>query len=226
MRLSRALEVTAWISGIALLATYVAVRTWSAHASDEGIEALRQARQQHSLLLAQNTQLAAPASSVPAARKLTTSQPDMSLWDSKRIAEYEATLAQKAMPESVLRIPKLKLEVPVYAGTSDMTLNRGAGLIEGTAAVESDSGNIGIAAHRDGFFRPLKDIQVGDRLFLDTVTATREYQVTRLDIVDPSDVSVLAPTEDSTITLVTCYPFYYVGSAPKRFIVRAQIKAD
>ncbi|HEU4484680.1 MAG TPA: class D sortase [Povalibacter sp.] len=130
------------------------------------------------------------------------------------------------MPQAVLRIPKLALEVPVYEGTSDVTLNRGAGRITGTAAVDSATGNIGIAAHRDGFFRPLKDIAVGDALSIATLSGEREYRVTKLDIVDPDDVSVLQSTDDSTVTLVTCYPFYYVGSAPKRYIVTAKLASD
>lgn len=216
---SRFIETTAWIAGVGLLATYFTIRTWSAQASDDGVAAMRQAREEHAALLAQNdraAQVAAPQ------RSLATPPPDTSLWDKKRLAEYQATLAHKDLPEGVVRIPRLNLEVPIYDGTSDFTLNRGAGRITGTAGIDSSSGNIGIAAHRDGFFRPLKDIKVGDSMFLDTVVATRQYRVTQLDIVDPSDTSVLKPTDNSTITLVTCYPFYFVGSAPKRFIVRAQ----
>ena len=87
------------------------------------------------------------------------------------------------LPEAVLRVPKLKLEVPIYEGTSDHTLNRGAGRIEGTARI-GEAGNLGIAAHRDGFFRPLKSIAVGDVMFLDTVQETRHYRVVRVGIVD------------------------------------------
>ena len=88
---------------------------------------------------------------------------------------------------------------------------------------DSATGNIGVAAHRDGFFRPLKDIQVGDTMFLDTVTATKRYRVSGISIVTPDDVSVLKPTPTGTMTLVTCYPFYFVGSAPKRYIVHAEL---
>jgi LPXTG-site transpeptidase (sortase) family protein len=103
----------------------------------------------------------------------------------------------------------------------DVNLNRGAGRIEGTARI-GEAGNVGIAAHRDGFFRALKDVRVGDTLLLERVTATRTYRVVSTTLVDPSEVSVLAPTTTESVTLVTCYPFYYVGSAPRRFIVRAQ----
>jgi sortase A len=227
MRPVRLLEVCAWTGGALLLATYISVRTWSAYASDEGIDALREARAERAVLLAQKPPEPQPSASPQQALPvLEAGEPDTSLWNPKRLEEYKATQHQKALPEGVLRIPKLKLEVPIYEGTSDLTLNRGAGRITGTANIESESGNIGIAAHRDGFFRPLKDIEVGDTLYLETLTATREYRVTRLDIVEPSNTSVLAPTPASAITLVTCYPFYFVGSAPKRFIVHAQAEAS
>jgi sortase A len=124
----------------------------------------------------------------------------------------------------VLRIPNLKLAVPVYEGTNELNLNRGAGRIEGTAAIGA-SGNLGLAAHRDGFFRPLKDIHVGDPLYLDTIDRTLIYRVSSIRIVTPGDVDVLAPTDKPSVTLVTCYPFYFVGSAPKRFIVQAQLES-
>lgn len=218
---SRIIEITAWTAGILLLTTYAGMRTWSAYASDQGVDAMRQARAQHATAAAQ-TDASVAFDAVPQ-NSLTTAQPDTSTWAPKRLAQYKETLTHKAMPEAVLRIPRLGLEVPVYEGTSELALNRGAGRITGTARVESGAGNIGIAAHRDGFFRPLKDISVGDALFLDTVGATRPYRVTRLDIVDPDNVGVLADTSSPTVTLVTCYPFYHVGSAPQRFIVHAQI---
>ena len=220
--MARLLESTAWIAGTLLLGSYIALRTYSAQARDEGVSAMREARQEHAALTSAS---AAPATPVIAAAQLndiSAGQPDTTTWAPKRLAEYRQTLANPSLPDAVLRIPKLKLEVPIYDGTSDSTLNRGAGRIEGTARIGSNAGNLGIAGHRDGFFRPLQDIAVGDALFLDTVQSTRQYHVTRLDIVDPSDVSVLTETSGATITLVTCYPFYFVGSAPKRFIVRAQ----
>jgi sortase A len=128
-----------------------------------------------------------------------------------------------AFPRAVLRIPSLGLEAPVYAGTSTAVLNRGAGLIEGTAWPGSDDGNIGIAAHRDSFFRPLQKIVPGAELYVDTVQSTRRYTVTSISVVEPRDVAVLADTGRPSVTLVTCYPFHYVGAAPQRFIVRAEL---
>jgi sortase A len=216
--MTRWLELVAWTAGILLLASYFALRALSAHARDEGVEAMHRAR-------AENAAVASV--SVPAtAHDLSVADPDTSTWAAKRLAEYRKSLGHREVPDAVLRIPKLKLEVPVYEGTSETTLNRGAGRIAGTAEIESLAGNVGIAAHRDGFFRPLKDIAVGDAIFIDTVRATRQYRVTHLDIVDPSDVHVLADASGATVTLVTCYPFYFVGSAPKRFIVRARASGD
>jgi sortase A len=123
----------------------------------------------------------------------------------------------------VLRIPGIKLEVPVLAGTDDWTLNRAVGHIEETAMPGAD-GNSGIAGHRDGFFRGLKDVHVGDELVLQTRGADERYLVERIWVVDPEDVSVLDPTPTRALTLVTCYPFYFVGPAPQRFIVRAVMR--
>ena len=113
------------------------------------------------------------------------------------------------------------LEVPVYNGADEFNLNRGVARIKGTARIDA-TGNLGIAGHRDGFFRGLKDIELGDGLVIETLSGAARYRVTSIEIVDPSDVWVLAPTEESTITLVTCYPFYFVGHAPQRYIVTAQ----
>jgi sortase A len=102
-------------------------------------------------------------------------------------------------------------------------LNRGAGSIEGTAWPGSDDGNSGIAAHRYSFFRPLQGITPGADLYIDTVQSTRRYRVTSISVVAPQDVAVLADTWRPSVTLVTCYPFHYVGAAPQRFIVRAEL---
>ena len=149
---------------------------------------------------------------------------DVSLWSAKRVQQYRESLAEKTdAPLAILRIPKLRLEVPVFDGTEEWTLNRGAGRIIGTARL-GEPGNTGIAAHRDGFFRGLKDIGLGDALELTTPRGTERYVVTQIQITTPEDVSVLRPTDTASLTLVTCYPFYFVGSAPQRFIVHASIR--
>lgn len=148
--------------------------------------------------------------------------PDTSMWSARRVAAYRDAQSEEhsAAPRAVLRIPAIKLRVPVYEGTSERMLVRGAGRIEGTGEV-AGAGNTGIAAHRDSFFRVLKDVRVGDTVFLDLLERTIEHRVVSIDIVEPTDVAVLADGPAPSLTLVTCYPFYFVGPAPKRYIVRA-----
>ena len=147
--------------------------------------------------------------------------PDQTLWSSTRVNASREALSEPApLPLAVLRIPKVGLEVPVLPGTDGRTLDRAVGHIEGTTELGKD-GNAGIAGHRDGFFRGLKDIAPGDTIELDTVEGTDIYRVERTWVVKPQDVSVLDPTSRRALTLVTCYPFYFSGPAPKRFIVRA-----
>jgi len=148
---------------------------------------------------------------------------DFSLWSGNRVDAYKQSLVDKAdRPLALLRIPKVHLEVPVFNDTDDLTLNRGVGRILGTAQIGT-GGNVGIAGHRDGFFRSLKDIAPGDEIELVRIGQSDRYVVESIHIVNPEDVSVLEPTRVPSLTLVTCFPFYYIGSAPQRFIVRASI---
>src|SRR5882724_4241426 len=149
---------------------------------------------------------------------------DFRLWSAKRIAAYEDSLAKKAdAPLAILRIPKINLEVPVFNDTDDLTLNRGVGRILGTAQI-GRPGNLGIAGHRDGFFRGLKDIGPGDYIEILRPGGTDRYAVSQVQIVTPADTYVLNSVPKPTLTLVTCFPFYYVGSAPKRYVVTAAIE--
>lgn len=118
-----------------------------------------------------------------------------------------------------LQIPRLQLSVMVFEGDDAGILSQGAGHIPGTAL---RSGNIGIAAHRDTYFRPLRVIHAHDVITLKTPADTSRYAVTETKIVGPSDIGVLTRAPGRDLTLVTCYPFYYVGNAPERFIVHAQ----
>jgi LPXTG-site transpeptidase (sortase) family protein len=120
-----------------------------------------------------------------------------------------------------LDIPRLKISVMVFEGDDTKILKIGAGHIPGTALPQG-RGNIGIAAHRDTYFRPLQAVHSNDRIDLRTPAGTSHYSVTTTEIVRPSDIGVLARARGSDLTLVTCYPFYYVGSAPQRFIVHAR----
>jgi LPXTG-site transpeptidase (sortase) family protein len=118
-------------------------------------------------------------------------------------------------------IPRLGISVIVMEGTSRTTLRRAAGHISGTV-LPGQQGNIGISGHRDTFFRPLRNIRKNDIITVTTLAGQYSYRVISTSIVRPSDVSVLAPDGNETLTLVTCYPFYFVGAAPDRFIVRAE----
>lgn len=124
-----------------------------------------------------------------------------------------------------LDAPSVKMSTALLEGSDDATLSRGAGHIEDTP-LPGQIGNMGIAGHRDTVFRPLRHIQVGDALMLTTPEKVYRYKISRTLIVDPNDVYVLDPTDQPTLTLVTCYPFEYVGHAPRRFIVQAQMVGE
>ncbi len=154
------------------------------------------------------------------ALELEVGSPDQSLWSESRISSWQQSVADG--PRQVLAIldmPGIDLEVPVFQGEMD----RGPAWIAGTAR-PGEAGNIGISGHRDGYFRALKDAKVGDSLTLRTAAGSEAYVIEDIFIVDPIDVEVLDPTPDQAITLVTCYPFYYLGSAPQRYIVRARLE--
>ncbi len=128
-------------------------------------------------------------------------------------------------PQSVigrLEIPRLNLAVMVREGADEGTLSRAVGHIPGTA-LPGNVGNVGLAGHRDTFFRALRNIRADDTIELETTAGKYRYVVKSTRIVTPRDVSVLEASGGETLTLVTCYPFYYVGSAPKRFIVHAAL---
>jgi len=149
--------------------------------------------------------------------------PDLSFTAEKRVASYkEALAARMGAPLAVLSIPRLRLDVPVFEGTDGLTLDQGAGRIAGTGK-PGESGNIGIAAHRDGFFRSLKDIHMGDRIELAQLRHQFIYTVDNIMVVDPSDTTALKARAQPSLTLVTCYPFYFVGDAPRRYIVQASL---
>jgi sortase A len=207
MRGGKYLELSIWGVGLALILFWAGARAWSEHARATGIQAFRDDQ-----LVGARVQPSHFTGHVSV---------DQSLWSKARTAAY-ANSSFASMPEAILRIPSIQLEVPVYAGTSELNLNRGAAHIEGTST-RLQAGNIGIAGHRDGFFRSLKHIRIGADIYLEVARKSTRYRVVDLSIVMPSDMSPLAPTEVPSITLVTCYPFYFVGSAPKRYIVRAEL---
>jgi sortase A len=121
---------------------------------------------------------------------------------------------------AALSIPRIRLSAIVLNGSDERTLRRGPGHLEQTA-FPGDHGNVVIAGHRDSHFWPLRHVKVGDEVFLDATTGQFRYQVTSIGVVGPQETSVIAPTADDVLTLITCYPFWVFGSAPDRFVVRA-----
>ncbi len=193
-------ERSAWTFGLLCLVVWGALRIDSAAGSE--YELARFARLQAAVLQ-------------------QPGDPDVSLWDAERVSAWRLSLTEKMPPPlAVLRIPKIHLEVAVLRGADEMTLNRAVGHIDDTALPGTD-GNSGIAGHRDGFFRGLKDVAPDDVIELETLRGKEIYRIERIWIVAPEDVSVLDPTPTQSLTLVTCYPFYHVGPAPQRYIVRA-----
>jgi sortase A len=121
-----------------------------------------------------------------------------------------------------LLVPRVGLEVMVADGIDARTLRRAAGHIPGTSRLGS-GGNVGIAGHRDSWFRPLEAVRAGDEVVVTTPGAISRYRVEWAEVTTPDDARSLRPTNYSALTLVTCYPFRYVGSAPDRFVVRARL---
>jgi sortase A len=223
--MSRTLRILQWVLiglGLVLIGVFIAAKVHR----ELG---LRSAMRDFEAARAAARAAASPSPAVQPAptRALPSALPvDTALWAQGRIAKYNESLShQLAAPLAILRIPKIGLEVPVLDGTDELTLNRAVGRIEGTATVET-MGNLGIAGHRDGYFRGLKDVAVGDAIELETLTGELTFAIEKISIVMPTDVHVLAPTERPTITLIGCYPFYYVGKAPQRYVVRATLQGS
>lgn len=119
-----------------------------------------------------------------------------------------------------IQIKRLGLSAMVIDGVKDAVLQRAVGHLPGTA-FPGDRGNVVLAGHRDTFFRPLRNIELSDEIKVTTLRGSYRYRVASTSVVDPQDVSVVRSTAGESLTLVTCYPFNFIGSAPKRFIVRA-----
>jgi sortase A len=118
-------------------------------------------------------------------------------------------------------IPKLRLSAMVREGQDAKTLRSAIGHIPATS-FPGQPGNVGVAGHRDTFFRHLGDLRTGDSIGFSTADGEFTYEVESLSVVGPEDVEVLASSQEKVLTMVTCYPFFYIGNAPKRFIVRAR----
>jgi len=138
----------------------------------------------------------------------------------KKGKEHERRTPVEGSLLGEIEIPRIGLSAIILEGTEPATLRRAVGHISGTA-LPGQPGSLCIAGHRDSFFRPLRRIAAGDDIIVKTATGRVTYRVQSTRIVDPEDVEVLDNTPADAITLVTCYPFRFIGTAPKRFVVRA-----
>ena len=216
--LLRAGELGSYLSGVALTGFFLVQLAQGEVERQDGIAAFEASAASTQLALARQ----APESPLAPAFD-AVEEPDTSLWAPGRIADYQASLAAELPPVlGVLEVPSVSLEVPVYQTNSEMVMDRAAGVIDGMA-YPHEEGNIGISGHRDGYFRVLKDVAVGDSIVLQTLEGEKQFRVDAIQIVDLDDTHLLQDTRDQTLTLVTCYPFYFVGHAPQRFIVTASL---
>jgi len=163
---------------------------------------------------------AAPASASADAPRMPPSSPRARAASARTLPASSSRSSLDALGR--LSVARLGLSVMVAEGVDNHTLRRAAGHIPGTARIGS-GGNAGIAGHRDGFFRPLKDVRPGDEIVITTPGAITRYRVEWAEVVPPDETSSLRPTRYPALTLVTCYPFHYVGNAPDRFVVRARL---
>jgi sortase A len=171
--------------------------------------------------------LAAPPDAIAPSRDgLSHAPPDQSAWSAERIRQYAAARWSVPLtPEAVIRIRSVGLEVPVFPGTTEANMTRGAGRIAGSPRF-GEAGNVSVSSHRDGYFRRLKDLKVGDEIVVDTREASYRYVVEEIRIADPMDTVVLWPGDVPELTLVTCYPFDFIGRAPQRYVVRAELREE
>jgi sortase A len=136
-------------------------------------------------------------------------------------AESSGIAVSEGSPLGRIEISAVGLKTMILEGTEEGTLQRAVGHIRGTS-LPGQRGNVAIAGHRDTFFRGLRDIRVNDEITLTTLSGSYHYRVDSTRVVKPEETEVLKDDGADTLTLVTCYPFNFVGSAPRRFIVRAR----
>lgn len=231
--LLKKMECGLWLSGIAILSAYLLLIGQNSLAQSQAADDFNQAKQALKVAQPSAKKLAVLTTiDVDTTIDLATADTslntfeaaaglsDKSLWSSAFVDHHKDAVNKGGdSAVALLKIPSVNLDVAVFDGADKHNLNRGAARILSTDSV-SGNGRIGIAGHRDGWFRPLKDIKIGDIIELESLTETRRYQINKTHIVTPADVEILQG-DDHTLVLVTCYPFYFVGSAPQRFIVEA-----
>mgnify|MGYP001819970547 FL=1 len=210
----RSLEVLSYAAGLVLTGFFV-VQLAQGEVERQGAIA---AFEDQAMLVDEQSE--SPQESTPS---FETDDPDMSLWAPGRVADYQNSLSAELPPVlGVLEVPSVDLKVPVYQTSSELVMDRAAGVVNGMA-YPHEGGNIGISGHRDGYFRVLKDVKVGDSIVLQTLEGEKRFTIDATTIVEKTDTSLLKDTREQTVTLVTCYPFYFVGHAPQRFIVTASL---
>ncbi|WP_159437708.1 class D sortase [Ferrimonas marina] len=232
-RLGRWLEWVCWGIGSAAMLAFLLSRLHAQVGASEGIaefEQMRQALAATAVAEQSEAQQGVDAVSEPVASAaedetpaLAVPEPDQSLWSAGRKTHYQQALEQGSdSPMALLTIERIDLTVAVFEGVEERILNKGVGRVP-TRGQWDGTHNLSLAAHRDSFFRRLGELELGDRIQLATVTGeSHQFEISDVLIVEPKDVHVMAPMEVPSITLITCYPFYYVGHAPQRYIVQAR----
>jgi sortase A len=206
-----------WIERLLFLIGIVCLGTWLYAFVDARLTQRREEQRLDEALRQRSHPAATQASSTPAAE--SDALGSFQEKEKDEVFAPEADLEEGALIGRI-EIPRVGVSAIVLHGVGNKTLRRGVGHIPGTP-LPGQGGNFGLAGHRDSFFRALKDIRQDDTIELTTLDGTFEYKVEWTKIVTPEDTYVLEDEGTPALTLVTCYPFYYVGSAPKRFIVRA-----
>jgi sortase A len=216
-RSTRRVEVILWLLAAGAMLPYPLISLARAGYAELAQARIEEARAEKANATADSVADSAPGTPAEALR------PDTRLWSaSRKLALARLLPGAPASAEALLLLPGQAQGIAVYDGASEAHMTLGAGRLLETSPLDGD-GNIALSAHRDGAFRALKDLAVGDRLRLQTDVSERVFEVTTLSVVRPDAVHVLAPTGHPTLTLITCYPFYFIGSAPKRYVVQARL---
>ena len=218
------------LGGITLILIFLTVKLHAKQghsASVEEVEALIQSNKHKTALISSpdkpliNNHELVKQDELVSLKEESESSPNMSDWSAKRKKDYhEAKVTSSVI--GLLEIPQIDLKVAIFEKASEPHLNKGVARVLQRAQL-SGEGNLSLAGHRDGFFRKLGQLNLGDTFTVSDIQGTVfNYQVTKTWIVKPQDTYVMNATEKPSVTLITCYPFYFVGSAPERYIVRAE----
>ncbi len=217
LRHSAKIEWGFYVLGLVLILSFFYARAQSAIGSELALEAL-------------NTQTVSEVSKDEVAKPSASNSIEHSTlplghttWSQARVNDYKSIIStsnKKAVAQLI--IEDIDLTAPIFESTDDEALNIGIGRVEGSGTINGE-GNLALAGHRDSFFRELGKLSKGSIIELKTIKGdVNYYRITNTFITNPKDVTVLADSEQSELTLITCYPFYFIGSAPQRYIVKAK----